>query len=93
MHKIKEINKLISVRIPDYVDAFIEDLGTKVLGKRATKSDFINEALKTYCWIILKRLESNGFKKEIKATMIDTETGKKQEIPFDEYLEMFKGEW
>jgi Arc/MetJ-type ribon-helix-helix transcriptional regulator len=90
MTKLKTKNKLISVRIPDYVDNFITELGTLFIGKKSNKSDFINEAISVYCWSILKKLESENLHDKIKFIEIDQETRIQKEITFNEYLKMFE---
>lgn len=83
-------NKLVSVRIPEYVEDYIENVGIRWLGKDKTKSDFINEAIKVYCYGSLLMLENKVGKKNIRPVAIDTITGKERALSFEEYLEMFK---
>lgn len=83
-------NRLVSVRIPAHVEDYIENVGIRWLGKDKTKSDFINEAIKVYCYSSLLMIEDKIGKKNIRPYAIDTITGKEKELSFEEYLEIFK---
>lgn len=82
--------KLVSVRIPDYVDDFIEHIGVHWIGKDKTKTDFINEAIKLYCYYSLLMIEDKFGRKGFKVTQTDVDSGKEKELGFDEYLNLFK---
>lgn len=78
--------KLISVRIPEYVDQFIENTALN-LGGYKSKSDFINEAIKTLCYATLSMI-NQGVDERIKIDFIDDD-GVTHKINFKDYLEMF----
>lgn len=78
---------LISVRVPEYVDQFIENTALKLKGYK-NKSDFINEAIKILCYSTLQMLDQAASGKEIKINFID-DNGVNHKINFKDYLEMF----
>lgn len=78
----------ISIRINELTDYLIPTLGLPLIGKNKTKSDFINEAIDFYFWVLLLTL-TKDIQKQINVTIID-DAGKKHNFDFNDLIKFFK---